>query len=411
MLRYRDLRLFVRQFDRRLFLCRDLCRVDGGRLDADHGDDPALPSGSPWAYFIPNQYAMQVRFDLGSGSTYATSTPNTWVSGNYETVSGAVELVAQTSGYCEFAAVHLQPGSIGGGYLARPYGDELALARRYHAKTFPEGTAPAQNAGVAGALCARTPVASAYASVYLAMPMGLYTGSGSSLSVTTYNPSNTNANFRDVTGSADVTATVDPASAKGGTGVEIATSATVATAGTISTSMRSSIRGSIDAPAASRSRAARAGRRGAGLRLRRAYIWGGALSKDSGVQGFYDSVGYALAEGFTTIRFTLAPGQATSYNISPDPCASTQSLACYAGVMFASSVWDNPNLTRVMFTAHDFTGFVAGGNSNNGYLTPSLLTANAAAIEAEYTALFNVLKTRFAGRSIQFVISNWKPTT
>ena len=36
------------------------------------------------------------------------------------------------------------------------------------------------------------------------------------------------------------------------------------------------------------------------------------------------------------------------------------------------------------------------------------MTANQSAIEAEYVAFFNVLKTRFAGRAVQFVISNWE---
>ena len=48
--------------------------------------------------------------------------------------------------------------------------------------------------------------------------------------VTTYNPSAANANWRDVTGSADIAATVDPSTAIGPTGVEV-TSASVATQG------------------------------------------------------------------------------------------------------------------------------------------------------------------------------------
>jgi hypothetical protein len=46
---------------------------------------------------------------------------------------------------------------------------------------------------------------------------------------TTYNPSASNANWRDVTGSADIAVSVDPSSASGVAGIEIATGATDAT--------------------------------------------------------------------------------------------------------------------------------------------------------------------------------------
>lgn len=51
--------------------------------------------------------------------------------------------------------------------------------------------------------------------------------------VTTYNPVNANANWNDLTASADVTMSVDPAATAGVNGFLLATSGTVATAGDV----------------------------------------------------------------------------------------------------------------------------------------------------------------------------------
>jgi hypothetical protein len=138
-----------------------------------------------------------------------------------------------------------------------------------------------------------------------------------------------------------------------------------------------------------------------------AYVWGGYLTQDSGVQGFYDSVGYALNRGFGTVRIAITPSETSDLSISGQ-CA-TPSLACYAQIMFASGVWDNANLQRVIITTLDWSCYqYEPANLNNGCLYAPDLTANQAAIKAEYTALFNVLKSRFGSRNIQFVIDNWE---
>ena len=172
-----------------------------------------------------------MRFDVGSGSTYATSSLNQWQSGAYYTTSGAVGLVAQSNGVCYFTGVHLTAGTTGSAYVPRAYGSELVLAQRYRGKTFKEGTAPAQSAGLVGALCTKTPVATAYPQVDFHFPVPVYQGGGSTLAITTYNPSASNANFRDVTASSDVTVSVDPSTALGPLGVQITSGSTVSNAG------------------------------------------------------------------------------------------------------------------------------------------------------------------------------------
>jgi len=139
-----------------------------------------------------------------------------------------------------------------------------------------------------------------------------------------------------------------------------------------------------------------------------AYIWGGAIDAHSGIQRFYDTVNSAAVNGFTAIRFKIGPSQSSDYNISPDSCSSNKTLGCYAGEMFNSPVWNNPGITTIIITALDFTAYIAEGGSNSGYFDTSTLSANQAAIEAEYVGLFNALKTRFGSRSIQFVLTNWE---
>ena len=139
-----------------------------------------------------------------------------------------------------------------------------------------------------------------------------------------------------------------------------------------------------------------------------AYVWGGMIDTHVGIQRFYDTVDSALNNGFTAIRFKLGPGQANDYGITPDPCYGNETLSCYAQVMFDLPVWDNPKLTTVILTALDFTAYLNEGGSNNGYVDTYNLAAHQAAIEAEYTGLFNVLQQRFAGRNVQFILSNWE---
>lgn len=137
------------------------------------------------------------------------------------------------------------------------------------------------------------------------------------------------------------------------------------------------------------------------------YVWGGYLSGYSGAAAVQQSVGYALARGWTTVRIAITPGEMSTEGISSQ-CA-TPSLACYANIEFASSVWDNPNLQRVIITTLDWSCYQYVPSSlNTGCLYAPDLTANQTAIQNEYTGLFNALRTRFGSRNIQFIVDNWE---
>ncbi len=124
------------------------------------------------------------------------------------------------------SGVRLYQSSQSQPWTQRLYQAEFTLLQAFYKKTFPVGTKPAQSAGLTGAKCVQNPIALGQPSFYwdwTQIPMV------ASPTITTFNPSAANANWRDVTASADVTVSVDPPTAKGLTGVEIATGATVTT--------------------------------------------------------------------------------------------------------------------------------------------------------------------------------------
>lgn len=103
----------------------------------------------------------------------------------------------------DLAKVHLGLGSVANPFCKRDFSEELLLCQRYFQKTFPLATTPAQNAGITGAMYLQGD-ASVTSGRWVSLPTRMRTAP----TVTTYNPSATNANFRDVTAGADRTAAV-----------------------------------------------------------------------------------------------------------------------------------------------------------------------------------------------------------
>lgn len=110
----------------------------------------------------------------------------------------------------------------------RPIPMERAFCQSYFCSTFGDGVTPAQSAGLSGALGAQdygTTAGEVYTQWNFPVQMR------SSPTIVTFNPSASNANWRDVTGSSDVVVSVDPDSAKGVAGVMITAQTTALTAG------------------------------------------------------------------------------------------------------------------------------------------------------------------------------------
>jgi hypothetical protein len=78
---------------------------------------------------------------------------------------------------------------------------DLPRCQRYYWKSFPQGTAPAQNAGVSGSLTIGTNATSTFSGSFQ-FPVVMQAAPST---VTTYNPSAANANFRDSNNGADRT--------------------------------------------------------------------------------------------------------------------------------------------------------------------------------------------------------------
>lgn len=100
--------------------------------------------------------------------------------------------------------IQLEVGTVATPFENRPFSTEQDLCRRYYEKTFAYATAPAQNAGTAGAQAVLLPTG-ASGTFGLSVPMY---PKRTAPTITTYNPSVANANWRDSTGAADRTVTV-----------------------------------------------------------------------------------------------------------------------------------------------------------------------------------------------------------
>lgn len=171
---------------------------------------------------------MALEFALAAGSNFETAT-GSWQAGYYLDTSGNVKLAANAAATLNIANVRLRAGTFDVGYIPRTYQEVLARVQRYYWKSFPSGTAVAQSAGVAGAISIKNPIALGDPSEDVAFPVTMR----ATPTITTYNPSAANANWRDITAAADVTVSVDPGSCLGPRGVMIATTAAVTTLGDI----------------------------------------------------------------------------------------------------------------------------------------------------------------------------------
>lgn len=163
----------------------------------------ASPSGGAWSYGEGGT-GLIVSFALSVGSG-SQSTANSWLSSAVDATSNQVNFLSSTSNVFYLSQVQLEQGD-----SASVFGDSpnaLFNCQRYYYKTFPNATAPAQNAGTTSALAYRATISGATAagqSVQFPNPMALVP------TMTYYNPSSANAKWRNVTNSSDSgTATTD----------------------------------------------------------------------------------------------------------------------------------------------------------------------------------------------------------
>jgi hypothetical protein len=154
-----------------------------------------------------NGIGLEVIFSLGAGPD-RTGTAGAWASSNFVSATGSTNLMATNGATWQITGVMLEVGTqattftLAGG----SYGAELALCQRYYESTFPDGTAPAQNAGNSNALrLSQTAAAAAPCRGFTWLFKT--TKRTSPTTITSYNPAAANANVRNVTRTNDASIT------------------------------------------------------------------------------------------------------------------------------------------------------------------------------------------------------------
>ena len=78
-----------------------------------------------------NGSGVNILFSLGQGTTYATSTVGSWVSGNFHGSTTETDLIATSSATWQVTGVQLEVGSQATPFEHRSFGDELRRCQRY----------------------------------------------------------------------------------------------------------------------------------------------------------------------------------------------------------------------------------------------------------------------------------------
>jgi hypothetical protein len=82
-----------------------------------------------------NGIGISVRFDMGSGSDYQTSTLNAWQAGLFFSNSSQVNIIGTSSASLQITGVQLEKGSTATPFEFRSIGQELGLCQRYFGKS------------------------------------------------------------------------------------------------------------------------------------------------------------------------------------------------------------------------------------------------------------------------------------
>jgi len=91
----------------------------------------AITGSTSGTWLTTNGIGLRIRFDMGSGTTFETATPNTWQGSYDSTVSGRANLTGTTGATFYLTGVQMEVGTVATSFDWRPYTTELSLCQRY----------------------------------------------------------------------------------------------------------------------------------------------------------------------------------------------------------------------------------------------------------------------------------------
>ncbi|MDQ0471921.1 hypothetical protein [Labrys wisconsinensis] len=131
-----------------------------------------------------------------------------------------------------------------------------------------------------------------------------------------------------------------------------------------------------------------------------AYLWGGQLDRGQGLERFHASVDFLMKQGFHAIRIPMTENSLDEIGIDRTRCGAGADTACFLRQALDSPAFDAPGLRLLMITLHE--------SASKGVLADGLTPERRQAITAELTGVLETLQHRFAGRSVEIVLSNWE---
>lgn len=164
----------------------------------------AMDTSGTWLY--TNGVGLYVILTLAAGSTFQ-STAGAWAAGAEQTTSAQCNFMSANTNIAYLKRIQLIPGALVQAYKPADIQRELAKAQRYYAKTFPQGTAVSQAVGsFTGSISSDVAYANA------AIVIGAWTfheRMRAAPTVTTYNPTQANTNWRRNDNAADTNRVVN----------------------------------------------------------------------------------------------------------------------------------------------------------------------------------------------------------
>lgn len=160
---------------------------------------PSVPTSAS----VPasNAAGLQVVIGALNTGTYQSPASNTWTSGTvYISATGATNWGLVNGNFIAMTELQLEHGTIATPFEREPYNITLQKCQRYFCKNFPQGTAPANNAGQGNALFVSGTAVSTYWFAQWRYPVTMR----SSPSILTYNYTTGTAGYwHDAAGGTD----------------------------------------------------------------------------------------------------------------------------------------------------------------------------------------------------------------